>query len=276
MGVKGSAKNGNSPVGFFVFIAFVVFFASVVINGFTKSDSGKKEKSSVISTLSTENGAVIDKAGIFGSSKKQALNEYLKRLNDTKGVQIAVVTVKNLEGQDIESFSLACAEKLKLGEKGKDNGALLLVSMGDKKMRIETGYGTEGALTDAKCSRIIRNVLTPAFKAEKYEDGIIAAVQNMAAIITGDASLVTEGNAEKNPSRGTNSASAVFIFFILFVVFGIPLITRRRRGGFVPFFIPVGGGHHHGGSGFGGGSGGFSGFSGGGGGFGGGGASGSW
>lgn len=274
MGVKGSGKNGNSSVGFFIFIAFVVFIASVVINAVTKSDSVKKEKTSVIASMSTENGAVIDKAGVFGSSRKQALNQYLKNLNDTKGVQIAVVTVRNLEGQDIESFSLAVAEKLKLGQKGKDNGALLLVSMEDRKMRIETGYGTEGALTDAKCSRIIRNVLTPAFKAEKYEEGIFAAVENMAAAITGDESLVTEGHAEKAVSRKSSSSPA-FMIFVLIVVFGMifPAFTRRRRGGFIPFFIPFGGGHSHGSSGFGGGS---SGFSGGGGSFGGGGASGSW
>lgn len=274
MGVKESGKNGNSPVGFFIFVGIVVFIVSIVVNGVTRSRSAKKEKTSVISTMSTESGAVIDKAGVFGSSRKQALNEYLKNLNDTKGVQIAVVTVKNLEGQDLESFSLACAEQLKLGKKGMDNGALLLISMGDRKMRIETGYGTEGALTDAKCSRIIRNVLTPAFKVERYEEGIIAAVQNMAAVITGDESLVVEGNAKKTAS-GNSSNAAALVFFVLFVLFAmvIPAFTRRRRGGFVPFFVPLGGGHYHGGSSFGGGS---SGFSGGGGSFGGGGASGSW
>ncbi len=273
MGVKGSFKNGNSPVGFFIFIAFVVFIASLAVNGVTKADSKKKEKVSVISTLSTENGAVIDKAGIFGSRKKISLNEYLKNLNDTKGVQIAVVTVKNLEGQDIESFSLACAEKLKLGQKGKDNGALLLVSMEDRKMRIETGYGTEGTLTDAKCSRIIRNIMVPAFKAGKYEDGIIAAVQSMASVITGDDSLVSEGRAEKSGAERASNIAAL-ILFILFVLFAMVLpVLSRRRIGFFPFFIPIGGGHYRGGSGFGGGS---SGFSGGGGSFGGGGASGSW
>ena len=136
-------------------------------------------------------GPVVDAAYILNSSEYAKLDSFLRNLDSSKGVQIAVLTVRTLNGNAIEDFSMAHAEKWKLGQKGVDNGALLVVSMEEHALRIETGYGTEGALTDAKCAQIIRNILVPAFKDGKYGSGIISAVENMAGIITSDESLVS-------------------------------------------------------------------------------------
>ena len=203
-------------------------------------------------------------------------------LNDTKGIQIGVLVVSEMDGEDIESFSMRHAERWGLGQKGVDNGALLVVSMKEHAVRIETGYGTEGVLTDAKCARILRNVIVPAFKSGNYEGGIIEGVHYMAAIISEDDSMIVSDGVKSEKKGKENSIPfPVLLFIIIWVLMLFSALTssvRRRRNGI--FFVPMGGfgnpydhwgGGSGGGSGFGGG-----GFSGGGGGFGGGGASSSW
>ena len=96
-------------------------------------------------------GRIVDNAKIISSQDKMEISSYLKNLEDQTGIQIAVLTIKSLEGESLEEFSLRTAEKWKLGEKGKDNGALLLVALNERKIRIEVGYGLEERLTDTKC-----------------------------------------------------------------------------------------------------------------------------
>ena len=219
-------------------------------------------------------------------SSRSELESFLVALNATKGIQIGVLIVSDMDGEDIESFSMRHAEQWKLGIKDVDNGALLVVAMKEHGVRIETGYGAEGVLTDAKCARILRNIIVPAFKSGDYEKGISDGVKTMAAIISQDESMVkAEETISERKSRGNTIPVPVVLFIIVWVamLFGALTSTvRRSRGGI--FFVPVGGfggGHwddHHGSGGFGGSSGGFGGggFSGGGGSFGGGGASSSW
>lgn len=218
---------------------------------------------------------VADTAGILSPSEKQELEDYLRALDRQTGVQMAVLTIPSLEGESLEAFSMKTAETWKLGQEGEDNGAILLVALAERAIRIETGYGLEGTLTDAKSGLIIRQVIAPHFRAERYGQGILEAVRNMAGIATGNEEIVSE--KVRNPDEDTPGGNyAGLIFFILFF-----LLMRGglgRRGGLLGalFLGSMLGGRRGGSSGFGGG--GFSGggFSGGGGGFGGGGASGGW
>lgn len=263
----------------FIFAAIAIPFFSIKFGTKTKSTSSPEKKSveSPVEKISTSAGNLIvnDTAGILTAQENADLTDFLTKLNAQTGVQIAVLTLNSLEGQSIETVSLNYAEKMQLGQKGIDNGALLTVSMEERAIRIETGYGTEGALTDAKCSRIIRNIIVPAFQKNQYGKGITEAVKNMAGIITEDETLISpQVSDSKNESNSPVAAFSVF-GFIMMIIFILIITNRHGRIMFFPFFFGSSGNHHHNNfGGFGGGSG--DGFSGGGGRFGGGGSSGHW
>lgn len=280
--------NGNDFIGILLLVFFMIGVPSFLVREVTKTESKPVAARQATVSSGAEGGTfafsspVVDDAGVFSAGGRQKLNQFLVDLNDEKGIQIGVLVVKDMDGEDIESFSMRHAEKWALGQKGVDNGALLVVSMKEHAVRIETGYGTEGVLTDAKCARILRNVIVPAFKSGDYEKGITEGVQNMAAIIAQDDSMVVSSGVKSEKKTNGNSIPIPVLIFIMiwvFMLFGALTTTvRRRRNGI--FFVPMGGfgdpydhwgGSSGGGSGFGGG-----GFSGGGGGFGGGGASSSW
>lgn len=243
-------------------------------------------------------GPVNDLAGVMSESEKSELGNYLSAVNDQTGIQVAVLTVRSLEGDSIESFSMRVAEKWKLGSAEKDNGALLVISVEDRSLRIEVGYGLEGELTDMKSGLIIRKVIVPFFQDGKYGQGIIAGAKSIVDTASGNAAIVAEdesGDAESaNESGGSGIAGFIFFLVIFSIMRGILAGKNRRRGGMGGLFWPMVAGsilsdinrHNRGGGwtgrsgGLGGGGfsggGGFGGFSGGGGGFGGGGASGHW
>ena len=122
----------------------------------------------------------------LSKNDEKELTEYLASLDEQTGIQIAVLTIPSLKGEDIAAFGVKVAENWKLGKAGEDNGALLLVAMDERELRIEVGYGLEGLLTDAKCGLIIRNVIIPEFKDGNYSGGIRKGVLNIGGIASGD------------------------------------------------------------------------------------------
>ena len=284
-----SSRQNNSFAGILILLFFMIGVPSFIVKEVTGQPEHKTAAVRSVSSHEDPSGTfsfsspVVDAAGVMSPSSRSELESFLVALNATKGIQIGVLIVSDMDGEDIESFSMRHAEQWKLGIKDVDNGALLVVAMKEHGVRIETGYGAEGVLTDAKCARILRNIIVPAFKSGDYEKGISDGVKTMAAIISQDESMVkAEETISERKSRGNTIPVPVVLFIIVWVamLFGALTSTvRRSRGGI--FFVPVGGfggGHwddHHG---FGGSSGGFGGggFSGGGGSFGGGGASSSW
>lgn len=231
------------------------------------------------SSIPALNGRVNDNAKIMNSRERQEAEEYLAAVEKQNGIQIAVLTVKSLQGESLESYSMKVAEKWKLGQKDQDNGILLLVAYNERGVRIEVGYGLEGTLTDTKCGLIIRNVIIPEFKEGDYGEGILKGIKTIGGIVSGDVSV--EEKLQK--SEEVDAAGAVFAMIFVLVWSIIILSALLRRYGIMGLFIwNMFGGHSSGrrnNSGFGGFSGGgFSGggFSGGGGHFGGGGASGHW
>jgi uncharacterized protein len=211
------------------------------------------------------------------------MNTLLKKLEDfdkATSTQIVVYMIQSLNGESLEDYSQTIAEKNGIGRTGKDNGVLLFIAKGDRKLRIEVGYGLEGVLTDAFSSQIIRNEITPSFKKGNYYEGIDNGIN---AIIK-----VTKGEYEADEKNSSDSGTCcfglpVFIIFIFgFIFFSIFMSVIRRifgwnRRNFTGGSGWGGGGFwSSGGSSWRSGSGGFGGFSGGGGSFGGGGSSGSW
>ncbi|MEG1078391.1 MAG: TPM domain-containing protein [Pseudomonas sp.] len=220
-------------------------------------------------------GRVVDNAGLLDAGSRDQLERMLTAHEQATGEQVVVVTVNDLQELPIEDFGYQLGRHWGIGQKGKDNGALLIVAPQARKLRIEVGYGLEERLTDAQASVIINGIITPAFRRGEFSLGI---VQGTAAILQ-----VLGGNPLAEPSRAQGGggeegapAWAVGLFVLLIIAvfaaqsMGIGGSGRGGRGG----MGGMGGGFGGGYGGFGGGGGG--GFSGGGGGFGGGGSSGGW
>ena len=227
---------------------------------------------------------VVDLAGIIDNSVKTKINRYLRELEQKTTAQVAILTIKSLEGQPLEDLSITIAHnKWKLGQKGKDNGVLVMVAVADRKYRIEVGYGLEGILPDSLVGSIGRQYLVPYFKKGDYSMGIYAAALVIANEIADDAGVKISGlpavkksrpvTANKKSSGPLGKVISLLIFVVIFFIF-----IRNPRSFLVLMLLSSMGGRrgHWGGSGGGFGGGGGGGFGGGGGGFGGGGASGGW
>ena len=219
-------------------------------------------------------GRVVDEAGVLSASTKSGLTEMLAQHERTSGgQQVVVVTLKSLQGLSIEDFGYQLGRHWGIGQKGTNNGALLIVAPNERKVGIQVGYGLEGTLTDALNRTIIERDIVPAFKRGDLNGGVLAGTAAILRVLGGDASAAQP--AAKG-WQGNALPLAPFAINIIFVGFFLFLLLRRHgRSGFIGYPGPYVGGF--GGGGFsGGGGGGGGGFSGGGGSFGGGGASGSW
>lgn len=130
-------------------------------------------------------GRVVDEANVLSNVTVQQLESILKTHEDSTTNQIVVLVIPSLNGEILEEYSLKVAETWAIGQKGTDNGVLLLIAIEDRKMRIEVGYGLEGDLTDALASRIIRNEIAPNFRQGDYDQGITAGVNGIINAISG-------------------------------------------------------------------------------------------
>ena len=213
-----------------------------------------------------------DLTNTLSSSELNQLNSELKKFDDKTSNQVVFLMINSLEDHPIEMYTNEVAEKNKIGTKQNDNGILFCVVKTNKKMRIEVGYGLEGALPDALASSIIRNEVAPYFKRDDYYSGVIAGLSAIVSAMVGEYTRTDRRVQDEN--SGGRFPWGYLIFIILILIFGR---GKGGIGGLLLLSALGGGGRSHGGSsGFGGGGFGGGGFSGGGGGFGGGGASGGW
>jgi uncharacterized protein len=231
---------------------------------------------------------VNDYAGIFSQEQANRLNQKLGSFEQHNSIQIFVVTIKNNGGYTADALAPLIGERWGVGQKGLDNGIVLLVDMQDRKMFIATGYGNEEHVTDLEAGLIVRNEIIPAFKQEDYYGGVDKATNVLISLLDGEYTPKEYREQVSSGSGGSSIAGVIFMIILFSAIFG----GRRRRSAGIgksnlPLWIALGmlsGGRHSGswgnfssGSGGFGGGGGFGGFGGGGGGsFGGGGAGGSW
>lgn len=225
-------------------------------------------------------GMVNDFADIIGATEQQQLETKLRNYRDSTTNVIAIATLSDLQGYSIEEVATTLFNDWRMWHEERYNGVLILIAPNERKMRIEVGYGLEGAIPDIMAGRIIRNVLTPAFREGDYAGGLDRATSIMIELAQGE----YEGELTQAQSSGEDDlvSGIIFMLFVIFVIYSISRRGGRRNGkrrtmgssGFI--WLGGGGFGSGGGSGFGGG-GGFGGFSGGGGfGSGGGGAGGGW
>ena len=217
-------------------------------------------------------GWVTDLAGVLTREQERALEAQLEAYRQGSTNEVAVLVVRKLEGTTIEKLALEAGRQWKVGLADKANGVVLAVSVDDRKLRIEVGPGLGGALTDAQCGRIIRDVIAPRFRTGDYFGGLRNGLLAIQGTLGGDpAALPPEAR-----DRAGERVAGQFVTLLVIVV--LVLLMRRGRGGGLGTAWILGSalgqlGGRRGGGGFGGG--GFGGF-GGGGRFGGGGASGGW
>jgi uncharacterized protein len=169
---------------------------------------------------------VVDLAGIIRSDLKGELNAYLQTLEQKTTAQVLVLTVQTLDNQGIEEFALNTKEKWKLGQKGKDNGVLIVVAVKDRKYRIEVGYGLESVLPDSMVGSIGREYFVPYFRAGDYSTGIYAGtVAVIRTIATREGVSITNGS-ERMQSRGAAARKPISAFnMIILIVFGVILLV---------------------------------------------------
>lgn len=170
--------------------------------------------------LPQPSGYVNDFAGMLSSGTVDELNGKLSGYEKQSGNEIAVVTVKDLQGTTVDDFAVRLFEKWKIGKKGKDNGVLLLVAKDERKVRIEVGYGLEPDLTDARSYSIINNIITPKFKANEYDQGVIAGVDAITKTLSGEAVPA----ADPQPFQGIRPHGRSFnglIYFGFFLILGV-------------------------------------------------------
>ncbi|UXP32786.1 TPM domain-containing protein [Reichenbachiella agarivorans] len=258
---------------------------------------------------------VTDQTATLTPYETRYLEEKLEAFEQTKGSQIGILIVSSTSPETIEQYGIRVADEWKLGREGIDDGVLILVAKDDRKVRLEVGYGLEGAIPDIYAKRIVDNVIIPEFRNGKFTSGIDAGVDAVVKLVDGeDLPAVTQTTSSKGNGNRKSFGGVLVAAFVLSIIssffknkwvkagisivlaiavgyifgsiifaviaFVISLlfgIGRTGGGGGGGYYGGGRGGYYGGSGGFGGSSGGgFGGFSGGGGGFGGGGASGSW
>ncbi|MGP9810423.1 TPM domain-containing protein [Rhodopseudomonas sp. NSM] len=166
-------------------------------------------------------GRVVDQTGTLDSDAIARLDQKLKAFEARKGSQIAVLIVPTTQPEAIEPFSIRVAEAWKIGRKKVDDGAILLVAKNDRKLRIEVGYGLEGALPDVTAKRIIDEIITPRFRTGDFAGGIEAGVDRMISVIDGEKLPAPEPQHEWSPeSFDQVSGWAIPLIFGTLVVNG--------------------------------------------------------
>ena len=174
-------------------------------------------------------GRINDYAGLMPPDRARTLEERLARFESDTGHQIAVLTIPSLEGDSLEDFSIRVAESWKIGKKGFDNGAILLIARDDRRLRIEVGYGFEGVLPDAIANRIINEVITPRFRSGDFAGGIEAGVDSILKITRGEV-LPERSRAASGRNAPPSSLMTVFMITIILALF-IGMTSRRLLGG---------------------------------------------
>jgi uncharacterized protein len=181
---------------------------------------------------------VTDTTATLSSADEARIESILHAFEEKKGSQIVVLIVPTTQPEAIEQYAIRVAEAWKVGRKGVDDGAILLVAKNDRKLRIEVGRGLEGVLPDAIAKRVIAEIISPRFRAGDYSGGILAGVEKMIAVVDGEA-LPPPQNKRVSTSRSADFFSDFlpFAFIAAFVVGGI---LRALLGRFVGASLTAG------------------------------------
>ena len=173
-------------------------------------------------------GRIVDQANLLNGDERQRLESKLAQFEQQTGDQVAVLTVDSLDGEAIEDYANKVGRAWALGQKGKDNGVLLLVARQDRRMRIEVGYGLEPVLTDLQTKVIQDEVIIPYFKKGDFGGGIEAGVDAILSTLQGKPFQAAPEPADQ-PARGKGGPDFGFLLFLLFILVPFSLNAARSR-----------------------------------------------
>jgi len=191
-------------------------------------------------------GRVGDNADLLPDASETALEAKLQQLEADTGAQVAVLTVERLDDEPIEDFSMRVAERWKLGQAGRDNGVLIVVAEQERQLRIEVGYGLEGALTDLRSKQIVADVMVPRFREGDFAGGIDAGVDAVAAAVRGEAMAEagdTSGGGGFDALSGSRRAqggglSGLAVFIVILIIASIlAIVIPGIRGWLAGLFL---------------------------------------
>ncbi|MDU0370798.1 TPM domain-containing protein [Hymenobacter endophyticus] len=173
---------------------------------------------------------VNDLAGMLQPQQVEQLERKLVAYNDSTSSQIAIVTVPTLGDYDIAGYTQQLYESWGIGQKNNNNGVLILVAEQERKVRIQPGYGLEGAIPDALAKRIITSTLTPAFKENRYYEGLDRATDQLIALAKGEykADPATQPRAQRGREDSSGSGISFWVIIALLILF---ILFRNRGGG---------------------------------------------
>ncbi len=174
-------------------------------------------------------GRVVDEAHILPASAVADLESKLADLESRSGIQLVVATVSSLDGQEIEPYANELFRTWKLGDKTKNNGALLLVAPNQKRVRIEVGYGLEGTLTDALSKVIIANAIAPRFKTGDFTGGITRGVDDIIIVLTTDSSEWQQRPSLRVDSEPASAPVNWLVIVVIIAVSGLMIVSPAFR-----------------------------------------------
>lgn len=177
-------------------------------------------------------GRVVDQAGILSAEQRQAISRKLEAFEQAKGSQVAVLVVPTTGGEAIEDFATRVTDQWKLGRAGVDDGVLLLIAMQERRMRIQTGRGVQGSLTDALSKRIIAERVTPFFRAGDFPGGIAAGVDSILAAVSGESLPPPSKGGSSSPGALNSDLNQVMFLAFMLVPVGA-LLLRAVLGRFL-------------------------------------------
>ena len=200
-----------------IFFLFVVLFGIFSHFGSFAQSVTIPERPSFIAPIMD-----LDKTGTLTDQQTQALYEKLKNYSDSTSTELLVIIVKTTGGEDIARYTTDLGEKWKIGQKGKDNGIVMLIAKDDRRVTIQSGYGTEHLLTDALSRRVIEQEITPEFRTGNYYAGIDRGTTAIMKIMSGE----YKNDKKNNQDPGFGG----IIMMIIFIVILIAIISKRKNG----------------------------------------------
>jgi uncharacterized protein len=166
-------------------------------------------------------GRINDTAGMLSQQERSNLEQKLAEFERNTSNQVAVLTIRSLQGDDIDQFAIHVAEQWKLGQKGKDNGVLLIMAKAERKVRIEVGMGLQGVLPDVTAGKIIRDVMRPLLKTGNYDQGITAGVDAIIAATKGEFKTSPQDAAKRTHKKKSSFSTFLVIAVIAIGVCGM-------------------------------------------------------
>ena len=218
------------------FVCAVLLYAAV---------AGAASQDGLVPIPERPSGYVSDYASLIKPAELTAINSYAAELERKTTAQIAVITLGTTVPEDIQSFSMRVFDKWKIGQKGKDNGVLIVVAIDDRQAWITTGYGMEGAIPDAIAGKIVRSIMAPSFKNGKYSEGIFNGSVAVISLMAKESGVEVTGKEESTSKAMSSRSSAMeglftLLLFVLIIgmrsgLFGYfllgSMVGGRRRGG---------------------------------------------